>query len=36
MMMVGGGPHKVTSGQVTDDTEMAMSNALGLLDSNVP
>lgn len=35
-MMVGGGPHKVTSGQVTDDTEMAMSNALGLLDSNVP
>jgi len=34
--MLGGGPHNVTPGQVTDDTEMAISNALGILDSNIP
>jgi hypothetical protein len=25
MMMMGGGPHKVAGGQITDDSEMAMS-----------
>ena len=34
MDMYGGGVHQVGSGQVTDDSEMAWSLMLGILDSN--
>lgn len=34
MTMPGKGPHKINAGQVTDDTEMALCLAYGILDSN--
>ena len=34
MMMMGGGPHNVAGGQVTDDSEMAMSLLTALVECN--
>jgi len=34
MMMPGGGPHNVAPGQITDDSEMAMSLLKGIVESN--
>jgi len=34
MMMMGGGPHNVAGGQVTDDSEMAMSLLTSLVECN--
>ena len=34
MMMPGGGPHSVAAGQITDDSEMAMSLLTGIVEEN--
>ena len=34
MMMMGGGPHKVAGGQITDDSEMAMSLLNAMVEAN--
>jgi len=34
-MMMGGGPHNVAGGQVTDDSEMAMSLLTSLVECNI-
>jgi len=33
-MMMGGGPHKVAGGQITDDSEMAMSLLNAIVEMN--
>ena len=34
MMMPGGGPHNVAGGQITDDSEMAMSLLQAIVEEN--